>query len=37
MRPMARALPFGGLGHASIMDGMGREERFSSSGNLLWE
>ena len=33
---MARAVPSVGLGHASIREGMGRAERFSSSGNLLW-
>ena len=34
-RPVARDVPSAGLGHAWIGEGMGRVERFSSSGNLF--
>ena len=35
-RPVSRAVPTTGLGHPWIREGMGRAERFSYSGNLLW-
>ena len=35
-RHVARDVPSVGLGHAWIREGMGRVERFSYSGNLLW-
>ena len=35
-RLVARVVPSAGLGHAWIREGMGKAERFSSSGNLLW-